>query len=187
MDELEKLISENRASFDDGIMPAGHMKRFEDRLKPVRKPIVKMLSPWIAAAAVLAIVLLVALPRNNQPEVQLGALSQVSDEYREVEYYFTSSISNRVDALNQMAANGYASADDQKLVQDELAELEQRHQQLLSDLKLAPDDDRIINAMIEVYRKKLQLINSILDQLNEVKKRKEEYKSQSETDVHYNL
>ena len=94
MDQLEKLISENRDFFGDQKMAEGHLKRFEDRLKPARTPMIRLVSPWIAAAAVVVVVLMVAIPRHTSTQ-QMGALSQVSDKYSEVEYYFTSSISKR--------------------------------------------------------------------------------------------
>lgn len=173
-DNIEKLISENRDLFQNETMPSGHIKRFESKLNKKNKTFFIPLSPWLAAAAVILVVLLIPLLRESKTEESKGVLSQVSDQYTEVEYYFTSSINNSIGQLDALINSGIGSENDRLMVQEEMLELEERHQQLLLDLKVAPDDERVIDAMIEVYRKKLELINAILNELQEVKKRKEQ-------------
>lgn len=173
-DNIEKLIIENREYFRQAKMPQGHINRFENRLKKGKKPLIIQLSPWIAAAAVLVVALLIPMLRQTNMEENRGVLTQVSDQYNEVEYYFTSSISDATGQLDALIAEGYGTRNDSLMIQEELKELEERHKQLQEDLKVAPDDERVVNAMIEVYRKKLELINAILNELQQVKKRKKQ-------------
>lgn len=172
-DNLEKLISDNREFFQSAKMPDGHLKRFEDRLNKGRKPIFRQLSPWLAAASIVIAVLIIPTLRQNKTNENKGVLTQVSDQYSEVEFYFTSSIHNSVGQLDKLIADGYGTSSDSLMIQEELQELELRHKQLQEDLKVAPNDERIVNAMIEVYQKKLELINAILNELEQVKQRKE--------------
>ncbi len=183
MDHLEDIIKQNREFFSQEKMPEGHLKRFEAKLKTEKKPVIKMLTPWMAAAAVILVVLMIPL-LQKPVETPQGVLSSVNPKYSEVEFYFASSIQNSVEQMVTYVQMGVATEDDRDMVNEELEELEKRHQQLMKDLELAPDDEVIINAMIEVYQKKLQVINSILEQLYEVKQHKdsvENYSSNAQT------
>ncbi len=179
MDQLEELIRNNKDHFNRRKMLQGHIDRFEAKLGKQKTPVYKLWYSWgIAAAAVLALVLFLPLSNPTVEEPQ-GMLSQINPEYGEVEFYFTSSIQTSVSQFNDFVDSGIATAEDQEMVNDELKELEERQQQLMKDLELAPDDDIIINAMIEVYQKKLKLMNSILEQLYEVKQRKDSVQNET--------
>lgn len=173
-DHIEALIKENRAFFQQEKMPHGHINRFEAKLKIRKKSVLLKWSPWVAVAAIVLAILFIPMLQETKVKQTQGVLSQVSDQYTEVEYYFTSSIHNSIGQLDALINSGVGSEEDRQLVQQEMQELEERHQQLLLDLKVAPDDERVINAMIDVYRKKLELINAILNELQQVKKRKEQ-------------
>jgi hypothetical protein len=47
-------------------------------------------------------------------------------------------------------------------------------QKLQNDLTSSPNDDRVINAMLEYYQTKLSLINMIVEKLKEVKQKNNE-------------
>jgi chromosome segregation ATPase len=55
------------------------------------------------------------------------------------------------------------------MMQEELAEFEQRLNNLRKDLAANPNDERVINAMLEYYQAKLSVINMIVNKLEEVK------------------
>jgi hypothetical protein len=57
------------------------------------------------------------------------------------------------------------------MMEDELEEFEQIFKSLQSDLSANPNDERVINAMIEYYQTKLSLINMIIEKLQEVKQK----------------
>jgi hypothetical protein len=54
----------------------------------------------------------------------------------------------------------------------ELAEFEERFKTLQADLAANPNDERVINAMLEYYQAKLEIINMIVNKLQEVKQQK---------------
>ena len=54
----------------------------------------------------------------------------------------------------------------------ELTEFEERFKNLQSDLAANPNDERVINAMLEYYQAKLEIINMIVNKLQEVKQQK---------------
>jgi hypothetical protein len=70
-----------------------------------------------------------------------------------------------------MAAEGLISEEEQQMMDTELAEFENVYQKLQNDLATNPNDERIINAMLEYYQTKLSLINMIVNKLEEVKQK----------------
>jgi hypothetical protein len=57
------------------------------------------------------------------------------------------------------------------MMQYELDEFEEVYLKLQSDLSLSPNDERVINAMLDYYQTKLSLINMIIEKLKEVKQK----------------
>ena len=53
----------------------------------------------------------------------------------------------------------------------ELSEFEEMYKTLQSDLASNPNDERVINAMLEYYQAKLSVINMIVNKLEEVKQK----------------
>lgn len=178
-DLLEKRIRENKAAFDEDA-PEGHFERFEQRLQQAGslRPKRRFIRLW-QAAAILAIALLggnqvrMYLQRPvapaAQPEITLASLSP---EYREVEYYYTSSFDQSMKQWQQLQADGAITADEQKMITDEIAEFDQTYAKLQKELQANPDDERVINAMLELYQTRLSIINLIIGKLEQIKKQK---------------
>ena len=55
------------------------------------------------------------------------------------------------------------------MMQKELAEFENMYKTLQQDLASNPNDERVINAMLDYYQSKLSVINMIVEKLEEVK------------------
>lgn len=55
---------------------------------------------------------------------------------------------------------------------DELKDFENMYKNLQEDLAANPDDERVINAMLEFYQVKLGVITMIVNKLEEVKQQK---------------
>ncbi len=161
----------------------GHFERFQAKLKVQQKR--KMLTlnvVWKVAAAVVFVIL--AVNQANiyfSPEKQNGVIAEnnkeftlasVSPEYKEVEFYYTNAINVELNQWNSMVADGFISAEEQELLDNEMAEFEKRFNNLQTDLKANPNDERVINAMLEYYQAKLDIINMIVSKLQEVKQQK---------------
>ena len=92
----------------------------------------------------------------------------------EVEFYYTSSIRTGLNDLNSLAGEGVISAEENQMIHQEFEALENRYEELLKDLQAHPGDERVINALIEYYQNKLNVITLILNKLQEVKQQKNE-------------
>jgi hypothetical protein len=107
-------------------------------------------------------------------------LASISPEYEEVEFYFTSAISGGLSQWEQLVSEGLISEDEQQMMNNELNEFEEVYKNLQADLSANPNDERVINAMLEYYQTKLSLIHMILEKLEEVKqKTKTNYETES--------
>ncbi len=183
-DYIEELIRENLDGLNDFEPAEGHFDRFEAKLKTQSKR--KKLNfsiVWKVAAIVIFVVLaanqayIYFAPANKNGLNENGentgfTLSSVSQEYGEVEFYYNTAINTGLSQWNNMKEDGLISATEQEAMNTELAEFEARFKTLQADLAANPNDERVINAMLEYYKAKLDIINMIVNKLEEVKQQK---------------
>lgn len=184
-DYIDDLIQQNIDDLNDSEPMEGHFARFEEKLNKQHKKKRKITfsAVWKVAAAVVFVLLAsnqafiylspngqgVFAPKNNE---QLISLASVSQEYQEVEFYYTSAINSGIEQWNKLNNQGLISEEEQTLMKDELQEFETLYKNLQTDLQTNPNDERVISAMLEYYQAKLSVINIIVDKLEEVQQRK---------------
>ncbi len=188
-DYIEKLIAENLKELNDNEPREGHFSRFEEKVKKQnsRKKIIS-LNMVLKVAAVVVFVLLVSnqayiyYSSDNQTSIfsafgnktEEMTLASVSPEYEEVEFYYHNAISVGLNQWNTMVKEGVISEDEQKMMNNELNDFENVYKKLQQDLTSNPNDERVINAMLEYYQTKLSVINMIVNKLEEVKQKSKE-------------
>ncbi|HEX7584829.1 MAG TPA: hypothetical protein VF373_09095 [Prolixibacteraceae bacterium] len=175
-DELERLIINNRHSFQDEEPLEGHFERFEARLQKASKPVRTInwqLTLKIAAAVVFALLAVNQARIYFLPEKQETlSLGSISPEYREVEFYYTNSIQLGMNQWEKLKSEGFVSESEQQMMQKEQEEFDQMYQKLLVDLKANPNDERVINAMLEYYQARMNVISLVINKLKEAKQQK---------------
>lgn len=187
-DYIEELILKNLKELNDNEPPEGHFERFEEKLeKQHKKSTFSMNVVWKVAAAVIFVFLavnqgIIWFSPEKEQSMQATAreqvsLASVSDEYEEVEFYYTNAINSGLNQWEKMAAEGLITEEEQQMMDTELAEFETVYQKLQNDLAANPNDERVINAMLEYYQTKLSLINMIVDKLEEVKQKNESHET----------
>ena len=67
------------------------------------------------------------------------------------------------------SADDFDDAEEKTVLLDELKDLESYQEQLMKDLEANPDDDRVVSALIRHYQLKLEVMDQIITQLNQVK------------------
>ncbi len=184
-DNIEELISKHLEELNETEPREGHFERFEAKIKTQhKKRTITISDVWKVAAAVVFVFLAVnqaviyfssdgqgLIHRQNNANVSLAS---VSPEYQEVEFYYTNAINVGLNQWNKLKDEGAVSKNEQVLMDNELKEFEKMHQSLQNDLAANPNDERVINAMLEYYQSKLNVINIIVDKLKEVKQLKED-------------
>jgi len=144
------------------------MERFEQRLNQQnRKTKVISLTRRISRIAAVGLLALMssmwAYNEFIKPEVKPLSLSDMSQEYREVEFYFTSQIDLKYeDIIDNEVLNDSQYKDFLNL---ELESMDSVYLNLKEELGANPHDERVIDAMINYYYTKLKVMNEIIDQL----------------------
>jgi len=181
-DPLEDFIRENRASFDRDYPPLNHEKRFEERLTNPKLHSQKSDEQdsnrgytrlkkviYTAAAAVVVFGAVFIYQNYNLVPVQeklVGDqtmyLEELSSEMAQVEDYYKRTILTRKEELQNMpGAEDYIL----KSYFSELDELELAYEDLSKNLARNYSDERIINAMIENYRDRIEVLEALTKQL----------------------
>jgi hypothetical protein len=167
MDKLEKMMKENRELFMDQEPQTGHIDRFEKRLamQSSRKRTLQLTYRISRFAAVGLLMLMSSLWAYNEfirPEEKM-MLGDVNKEYQEVEFFFTSQINTKYEELKD---SPLLEDDEYKQsLLEELNQMDSEYNNLQKEMEANPGDERIINAMIQHYQTKLQVITDILNQL----------------------
>jgi len=172
MKDIEKLIRENADFFNSEEPFEGHFERFSARLEArqfVGPRRVSIMPHLLKAAAVAILVTLSSLwtwEHVLSPDAKRMTLSEVSPEYREVEQYYVNQVNLMEDEIEGIWING--QPEDKGMLVDELNQMDETYKELQKDLKANPNDERVINAMIEHYQRKVEIMNYILSQLKEI-------------------
>jgi hypothetical protein len=180
-DNIEKIILKNIDRLNDFEPREGHFDRFEAKLKLQHKRKKITLNQVLKIAAAVVFVLLAAnqaflyFSPGKHPSVFSAfsndevTLASVSSEYEEVEFFYTHSINVGLSQWEGLKNEGLISEEEEEMMQSELAEFETMYKNLQQDLASNPNDERVINAMLDYYQAKLSVINMIVEKLEEVK------------------
>ncbi len=189
-DNIEKMILDNLDELNDNEPREGHFNRFEQKLAQQNKKKIISLNLVLKVAAVLVFALLVAnqtfiyfssenqasiftaLNKSENKKADDVTLASVSPEYEEVEFYYSNAINVGLNQWDKMIEQGLISEDEQKMMNNELSEFENVYDKLQNDLQTSPNDERVINAMLEYYQTKLSVINMVVNKLEEVKQKR---------------
>jgi hypothetical protein len=182
MKDLDKIIQENRSEFDSFEPGDGHFERFEQKLKEFNKKEKTFTIGYILKAAVVAILVILSglwVYDNFEPRTNNGiALSEISPEYGEVEMYYTHLVNQKYGEINQFQ---FMDSTQKSMLMHELNEMDSIYANLKKDLRTNPNDQRVINAMIQHYQLKVEVMNQILQQLQQAqninKQKSENYES----------
>jgi len=176
MDNLEKFIKENRADFDPEKAPLDWKSIASDTSPKVEKKNTNWI--WIAAGFVLLIGLgslfflqqqtpvnTAQIKKKSSPNtkaVEEIALGDISEEHAQIELHYTALVNDRLDLLKALNPDPEMMA--------EIDELEMEYEQLKKELGRGSNDEVIVEAMIENYRLKLEILEALLEGLQNAKK-----------------
>jgi len=173
MKNIEDIIRTNKDFFDEAEPSEGHMERFNRKLElrfsgmTVKRSIV----PYLLKAAVVT--LLVTLSslwtwdhfiRTDRNRMALG---DVSAEYKEVENYYVHQVSLMENELGNIDLKN--NSEQKEILLSEMRSMDSVYVQLQKELKTNPNDERIINAMIEHYQTKVEVMSYIVSQLKAIR------------------
>ena len=171
MQNLENKIINNRKEFDSEEPGDGHFERFAEKFRRAKTGKRIRISYYLRIAAVLLFVSMTSIlvyelintVNRNTYEYTFGKLST---EYREIEDFFIHNIHsgyNRLESLN------IGDEDQKETIIEELKEMDDVLKGLSRELNNDPNNERLINAIIQHYQLKVEIMNSIIGQLEEIR------------------
>jgi hypothetical protein len=170
MSNIEKQIKEKRLLLDSDRPREGHEERFlqkldrlptQDRVQRIRFRHALQVAASLAIILTSAILLIRTYNRDStvaQQDIPVAVL--------EADIYYTSQVDARYQEIKDF---DFDDEEEKALLLDELKDLESYHKQLMKDLEANPDDDRVVSALIRHYQLKLEVMDQIIRQLNQVK------------------
>lgn len=171
-DRLTELFDSLDGKFDIEVPSTGHESRFLDKLKGQNEAtdvnVDKSFSGWkqvLAIAAALVISLSVFMIVQNQPKTL--DLASVSPELSETQDFFTVTLKTELKKLNNER-----SPLTNQIINDALEQikiLEDDYKQLKTDLTESGKDQRVIHAMISNFQNRIEILNTVLEQIENVK------------------
>jgi uncharacterized protein YsxB (DUF464 family) len=174
-DTIKDLFENLKGEFDVNEPNKGHELRFLAKLKANdlginvnKKPFGFNWKPFLAVAASIVICLSVFFTLQNQPQVL--DLASVSPELSKTQDFFTVTIENELKKLNNER-----SPLTEQIINDALEQiqiLEKEYQNLKTDLTKSGSDQRVIYAMITNFQNRIDILNTVLEQIEDVKQLK---------------
>lgn len=161
MSKLDEFITQNRREFDSHDPPEGHSERFMSKLENRRT------APWflnfrIAATLIIGILVTGVTYQvfvRQQEEKQATGLDE---DMKETIYYYTS-LNYEMQA--EISELDFGSAEEKKSIMNDLEQFDSNYDNLLSEMEMFPDDERVKNAIIEHLRARTNLLKLIISQI----------------------
>lgn len=166
MIDLEKHIREQRSKLDSDTPREGHEERFLGKLdrRPVRRVNFRHVLQIAASVAIILTSAIVIVQQNKSGN--RTAETEFPASIMEADQYYATEVSERYDQIQEF---NFDNPEEKAVLLDEMKDLDTYHHQLMSDLEANPSDERVINALIRHYQMKLDIMDQIIYQLNQLK------------------
>ena len=185
-DKLEKFIIENREEFD--VFEPG--TELWDRIQKPAPKVIRLNWKTVLVRVAAVVVIFIAsyffhdmMQKGDKSDVA-GNEQPIENEDQskvnvlmEAEMFYTSQINTAKEEIILLSGNDKSLMDDVNL---DMIELDKVFEELKNDLKDNSDNEEVIEAMIQNYRIKLQVLEEILLQLNKSKNSENEKSNSNE-------
>lgn len=169
-DKLEKFILDNRDEFDDLIPSPGGWDKVKDNIRPTRSINWTNTLVRIAAAVVIFVASYIFIDYNLNRENEKGQMAseQMDEIYEnipvlvEARAFYSSQINTMEQEVYNLTGSDSPIRND---IQAEFDELDKVFNELKADLNDNAANQEVVEAMIQNYRLKLQILEEILYQL----------------------
>ncbi len=169
MDNLKSIFE--RAKFGLKDIPSGHETRFLDKLdnelpkiSKSKKFILPILGYAVAASIGIVLFLSIVKTTNNSQLGESIILISETAETVEAEVYLQNQVVTRMETIHQLDKRKKHTAD----IIDDILEFDNSLSRLKSDLKEAPGDQRIVDAVLNTYIMKIEALDNIVNILKNI-------------------
>lgn len=143
---------------------SGHLKRFKQKLSN-QKQHTNMSWRWLSAAASIVLIIGFGLGTNHQK--QQTDLADISPKMAEVQNYFVATIRQELQAVENNR-----SLETEALIEhalEGLETLEEQYNFFVVELSKNRNEKKIIQAMIDNYQQRLEILENLLTQIKYLK------------------
>ena len=143
----------------------GHLERFQDRLKNPAKKKKSFSYKWMSVAA--SVILIVGFWLGANLTNKTLVLADVSTEMQEAEKFFVSTIKQELKTIEK-----FRNPTTERVIEDALNQLEKlddKYQDLVKALNKSNNDRRVVYAMISNYQNRIEILQDVLTQIDEIK------------------
>jgi hypothetical protein len=172
MKNIEDIIRNSLDTFIEEEPSVGHFERFNRKLEIICQANApkRSIVPYLLKAAVVTLLVTLSSLWTWDHFIRPGSsrttLSQVSPEYKEVESYYVHQVNLAEDEIVNVDLTN--SPEQKEVLLNEMNNMDSVYVSLQKELKANPGDERIINAMIEHYQTKLEVMTYIVSQLKTI-------------------
>lgn len=167
---LEDIIAENRLLFDEQEPFDGHFERFRKKINVHSSKTIRSIVPYLLKVAAVAVLVFLSslgvFDHFIKPIAKSKTFIGASSEYKETEAYYIKQVSIKEQELKELDFSN--NPEQLEILEKELADMDVMYLQLQQDMKKNSGDYRVINAMIEHYQTKLEVMTYIVDQLKNI-------------------
>ena len=173
MKDIEDIIRNKKDFFEDAEPSEGHLERFNRKLEKRFQvtAIKRSIVPYLLRAAVVTLLITLSSLWTWDHFIRTGSsrmtLGQVSPQYKEVENYYVHQVNLMEGEIVNVDLKN--NPEQKKLLMKEMSSMDSTYVSLQKELKANPNDERIINAMIEHYQTKLEVMSYIVNQLKTIR------------------
>jgi hypothetical protein len=168
--DLEKMIGKYRERFDEDNPSPNHMVSFEAKLQKRFKKsnTFKQQKVFMRIAASIAVLIIGAylsylIYDNVKRPLKNNIITQTTSELQETEMYYTKQINK---GLEQIKSLEISDQKQKTAILSDLNSMDKNYDQLKTELKSNPDDERLVHAIIEHYQVKLDAIDQIINSIS---------------------
>ncbi|MDO6820337.1 hypothetical protein [Zobellia sp. 1_MG-2023] len=175
MDNFEKHIRENRAAFDDHKADRAKLwANIEAKLDPPKPKVVPL---WKSPVFRVAATVLIILGISSLIGITfLGSSANdntfVSKELQDIDMHYQDLVSYQVQLVQK---NENLSDADKAEFLSFMDDLDKEYDQLKLEMQNNLDNELVLEAIVSNYRKRIELIENLLRQLNESKLNDDDY------------
>ena len=172
-DDIDTIFEALENEFDVDMPNTGHQNRFLEKLNQQNNVIVDNASrktnywkPFLAVAASIVLCFSIfTVMQQQEPEIK--DLASVSPELSRTQDFFTLAIQNELVTLETER-----SPETEELIDDALKQLkvlESDYAKLQIALTESGDDKRVVHAMISNFQNRIDVLNHVLENIEEIK------------------
>lgn len=175
MDQFEKHIRDNKAVFDDH--RADREKIWANIASQLNEEPPKVIPLWkspmlrIAASILILVAISGAIGFNFFASTTTEA-QFVSQELQDIDMHYQGLVSYQVQLVQN---NSQLSDADKEEFLSFMVELDAEYEQLKLEMQNNLDNEQVLEAIVANYRKRIELIENLLQQLNESKIKEDDY------------